>query len=683
MNLSPSANERSVEAAIRLRRRRFLSGTIVSVLVAILGYTIILRTSEFNRRSFEHIIAIENAREAAKELRAPDPDISGLVGHLTRAHDQALWCAEALTRVEALLMDLAGTQEIATICNEDLVAARRGLEMAAAHEEGRMGAVDFQNAILLTLDHMMQTSSRLAPHVAKLERTYLTAVAAVTVLLGLVLATFIWLGTRTALEMWREILRERSRFDAAISAMDDGFALFGPDNRLVACNGAYRSLAILGLPAPKIGEHREEIFRKSLEMGTAGAGDVEALDQRVTDYFARLDTGRAIEIDLDDGRHLRVRQWVSRFGDKVVVRTEQTALIRQQRLQESYARALEAAKTELERQAREDTLTGLPNRRAFEEALAIRNVAQPLPDGGQPPETVLIRVDLDHFKYVNDVLGHAAGDAVLEHVGKLLQRSLRSGDLAARIGGDEFVLLLAAGSTTEGAETLLGRLRESLRDPVIYEGKACRFGASFGIASSRSGARDGEELLAFADTALYEAKDRGRGRVEVYTPRIHDRVLTNRRLADELRSALDQGEFEPFFQPQVDAVTMEITGVEVLARWRPSSGAEIRTPATFLDLAGQLRLTGEIDAQIFERARAVVPDLQSLGLCPPQLSFNVSSQRMHDPSLVSAARALRALGPRVAFELLESISIEEESQVFAYHVDALKEAGIGIEIDDF
>jgi EAL domain-containing protein (putative c-di-GMP-specific phosphodiesterase class I) len=207
-------------------------------------------------------------------------------------------------------------------------------------------------------------------------------------------------------------------------------------------------------------------------------------------------------------------------------------------------------------------------------------------------------------------------------------------------------------------------------------------GSSFGIASSRSRPTDADELLSFADIALYEAKRKGRDRSETFTPRSHERLRENRSLAEELRRALDRGDFEPFFQPQVDARTLEITGAEVLARWRhPEAG--LRSPAAFLEIAHQLRLTAEIDAQILDRAGAAVGDLQALGVCPPKISFNVSSQRMHDPALLDAVRSLAARGPRVALELLEATMIEEESAVFSFHLDALKDEGIGIEIDDF
>ena len=342
----------------------------------------------------------------------------------------------------------------------------------------------------------------------------------------------------------------------------------------------------------------------------------------------------------------------------------------------------------VERQALEDPLTGLANRRAFGEGLAARmrrlQAAQAAGAAALPgaDEAVLVRVDLDAFKYVNDVFGHATGDAVLCHVARLLQSESGPGDLAARIGGDEFVLLLAAGATVAAAESRVARLRARLQAPFEQEGHPCRLSASFGIASSAAGAADADELLSFADVALYEAKARGRDRAELFTPAIHARLLHHRRLADELREGLERGELEPFFQPQMDAHTLEITGAEVLVRWRRPDGT-LRGPDEFLEIARQLRLTGEIDAMMFDKASRVSARWRAEGICPPKLSFNVSSQRMHDPGLVEAARSLAARGPRIAFELLESTMIEEESQVFAFHLDALKEAGIGIEIDDF
>jgi len=179
-----------------------------------------------------------------------------------------------------------------------------------------------------------------------------------------------------------------------------------------------------------------------------------------------------------------------------------------------------------------------------------------------------VRIDLDHFKYVNDTMGHEAGDYVLTVVADILRAETRAEDLAARVGGDEFVLLLAPDSTEQDGAELAHRILEQIKSPQHFRGKTIRVGASFGVAGLGGGLLDRENLTIGADAALYEAKEAGRNRVHLYTPDLHDAVLSRRELARELRLAVGRDEFEPYFQAQFDAQTYEIVGVETLARWQ-------------------------------------------------------------------------------------------------------------------
>ncbi|MEM9247348.1 MAG: EAL domain-containing protein [Pseudomonadota bacterium] len=339
---------------------------------------------------------------------------------------------------------------------------------------------------------------------------------------------------------------------------------------------------------------------------------------------------------------------------------------------------LAEARDAMKHLALHDGLTGLPNRRRFDELLKERS---DLPkDRG--PAAVLVRIDLDRFKFVNDTLGHPAGDAVLIHVAELLRRVLGPGDVASRVGGDEFCILMGAGRSIADAEAVVRALQDHLKVPFSFDGRVCRFGASFGIASSEQASISNGDLMSFTDAALYQAKAAGRGRLEVFSKGLHDKILANRRLAAEIEAALDTRQFEPFFQPQVSAQTGLLSGMEVLARWRRSDGS-ILTPDRFMPIAEQIRAVPLIDRMMVERTIEIVDMWGENGLTPPKISFNLSAGRLREPAIVDAVRALQERGIQVAFELLESILLEEEDHVVQFNLDLARDAGIHIEVDDF
>lgn len=337
------------------------------------------------------------------------------------------------------------------------------------------------------------------------------------------------------------------------------------------------------------------------------------------------------------------------------------------------------ARDSMRQLALHDSLTGLPNRRTLDDALTKR--AQQNASKGEP-QAVIVRVDLDRFKFVNDTLGHAAGDAVLKHIAGILLEVCDPSDLACRTGGDEFCVLMAPRKTLGEAERLVARVQDCLKISYKFEGKPCRFGASFGIASSDQGAIASGDLMSYADAALYEAKAAGRNRLVVFDNALHDTLRDSRYLANEIEVALENKEFEPFFQPQIDAATGGLVGAEVLARWRLASG-EVVPPDRFMPVAEQIRAVHLIDSMMVEKAGLAIAEWMSDGFRLPKISFNVSAGRLRDPSLVSAVKGIQKFGVSVAFELLESILLEEEDGVAEFNLDTARDAGIDVEIDDF
>ncbi|MEM7469949.1 MAG: EAL domain-containing protein [Pseudomonadota bacterium] len=337
--------------------------------------------------------------------------------------------------------------------------------------------------------------------------------------------------------------------------------------------------------------------------------------------------------------------------------------------------ALELEKEKTEYQARHDPLTGLPNRRAIDDAL------EDILAQNCEPRT-LVRIDLDHFKNVNDTLGHAAGDFVLCRVADLLWSEVRKGDLPARAGGDEFVVLLQEGTSETEALAFTERLRLRIREEMEFEGKTCRIGASFGISSSTSGIVENDELLKSADSALYAAKDAGRNTTVLYTPKVHQTVLERRQVSSEIENAIHNDEFIAFFQPQFDAKTEKLIGVEALARWcHPSRG--MLAPPDFMDTAEKLKFVPDIDQKVFAYGLDRINELNEAGLFIPKVAFNVSANQLMNPALAHVAREKKVNATHIALEILESVLIEDQGQDFMDRVSELKAEGFQIEVDDF
>lgn len=343
---------------------------------------------------------------------------------------------------------------------------------------------------------------------------------------------------------------------------------------------------------------------------------------------------------------------------------------------EAQNRALENARRQMEYNAFHDALTGLPNRRYLDQMLAESDAGAPF-----QPLTIL-HLDLDRFKEINDTLGHAAGDAILRHAAAVLRQASHPRDLIARIGGDEFVIVSRNLEEPGYFDRLTGLVIHALSEPLLFEGQECRAGVSIGIATQASPDENPQQVLMNADIALYEAKKRGRGRAEFFSDTLRAQVITTRQTADEILRGLEQKEFIPFFQPQFDAHTLEIDGVEALVRWQhPQRG--LVGPDTFLKIAEDIGVIDRIDETVLEQALALLDQWQATGLSIPRVSVNISARRLMDNALIDKIRHLDIAPGSVCFELLESISFEEQDDQLVEITDRLKALGIDIEIDDF
>jgi diguanylate cyclase (GGDEF)-like protein len=323
--------------------------------------------------------------------------------------------------------------------------------------------------------------------------------------------------------------------------------------------------------------------------------------------------------------------------------------------------------------SRHDAQTGLPNRRYFDgfiddaTALGVGRIS-------------FFHVDLDRFKDINDTFGHAAGDDVLVAAAERLSSLLIEDEFVARIGGDEFVIV-SRGDAVRIDE--LGKATlAALSQPIPLANSLCRIGGSIGIATLQAGDDNLRQLLVNADTALYEAKRLGRNRIEYFTDALKAKSQTLKRRTDDVSRAVENDEFFPVFQPQFDAVTHVLTGVEVLARWQhPTHG--VLAPDTFLDIAANLNKVSAIDAMIFEKALVQYMRWSASGLKVPKMSVNVSAQRLMDCDFHRRLAEVRLPGGRLSLELLESISFEGENRALLEGIRQIKSHGHEIEIDDF
>ncbi|GAA4127842.1 putative bifunctional diguanylate cyclase/phosphodiesterase [Actinomadura keratinilytica] len=355
-----------------------------------------------------------------------------------------------------------------------------------------------------------------------------------------------------------------------------------------------------------------------------------------------------------------------------------------------------SASVRREHQALHDGLTGLPNRKMLtvrtEESLrearaaASRAASRRAARGkgaGQEVRVGLFLLDLDRFKEVNDTLGHATGDRLLQLVAHRLTHSVRPGDLVARLGGDEFAVLLPTIRDTAAAREVAARLRAALSEPVRLDGMSFDLEGSVGIALFPDHAPDFELLLQRADVAMYHAKE-GRSGVEVYSPDKDRNSPARLSMLGDLRRAIDRGELELFYQPKVSLHDGQLVGMEALVRWRhPDKG--VLEPEHFLPIAEQTYLMRSITHYVVDAALAQAAAWWRDDLTV-QVAVNASGRDLFDTGLTETIESgLLARGlPTAALqlEITERILMNEPAYA-SDTVGALAELGIPLSLDDF
>ena len=340
-------------------------------------------------------------------------------------------------------------------------------------------------------------------------------------------------------------------------------------------------------------------------------------------------------------------------------------------------RELERAQAVLRHNALHDGLTELPNRSFLEAAFVKGEEKAPV----EPPYAVL-HIDLDRFKEINDTLGHSAGDAMLRHAANMLRSIAGPRDFLARVGGDEFTLVTHWSGDAEKLSRRAQDIIRALGKPLQYGEHQVRVSASVGIAWMDDEANSMREVLVNGGIALYEAKRMGRNQAVVFDAALRNIAITNKKVADELLVALENDQFQVFYQPQISAHTLEIEGAEALVRWRhPERG--MLAPGHFIPTAETTGSIARIDAVVLNKAAAQHRAWCEMGIAVPHVSVNISAQRLADPGLLDSIREIAPKPGSLCLELLESISFDEQGTSLETSVAQIKALGVDVEIDDF
>jgi diguanylate cyclase (GGDEF)-like protein len=442
--------------------------------------------------------------------------------------------------------------------------------------------------------------------------------------------------------------------------MSQGLCMYDVDGRIVLCNEHYSKM--IGLPAASLtGRTLLDVLEQRKASGEF-AGDPEA-------YFAQLiakvrdGKSNSTVLEVSDRCTLRVVDHPMRGGGWVTTLEDLTDW--------------REAQDQISHMARHDPLTNLANRRLFREKLE-----QALLRITRNEQAAVFCIDLDHFKDVNDSLGHPLGDEVLKEVASRLGNCVRRSDTVSRLGGDEFAIVQAGHEPQQlEASLLASRLIEVVSAPYDIQGHQVIIGTSIGISITPGDGSDPDQLLKNADMALYRAKADGRGTYRFFEPAMDARAQARRLLMLELRAALLRGEFEVYYQPIYDLRAHRIICFEALVRWNhPLRG--ITAPAEFIPLAEETGLIVPIGDWVLRKACADAASW-SQNVC---VAVNLSPAQFKNRKLVpSVFAALSASGlppERLELEITESVLLQDSEATLAA-LRKLHESGVRISMDDF
>ncbi len=460
--------------------------------------------------------------------------------------------------------------------------------------------------------------------------------------------------------------RERLRQAAAVfDCTREGVLVTDKDGLIVHVNRAfvaitgYQEAEVLGERPNlfKSGRHSAEFYQKVYQtLDATGEWSGEIWNRRKSgEIYPQWQTIRAIRDDFG-----QLSQYVAVFSDISAIKDSQH---------------------ELAQLANYDPLTGLPNRLLFTDRASQALASAQVHKRG----CALLLIDLDHFKIINDSLGHNVGDQLLKAVGERLQHLFGSGISLARLGGDEFAVLAENCPQVVQAAALAQRVIEGLKEPFQLDGHQLFISASIGISLFPSDSLNAEQLLRNADSALFKAKSAGREGYALYTEELTAHAQHRVEMAGELRRALEQDELRVYYQPVHDLSNSRLIGVEALVRWEhPQRG--LVSPGEFIPIAERTGLIAEIDAWVMEQSCRQMCQWLQEGVELSFIAVNVSSRLFARRELYQqVAKVLDDTGLDPALlelEVTES-AVMDDPEVALEQLHRLRELGVSLAIDDF
>jgi diguanylate cyclase (GGDEF)-like protein len=463
-----------------------------------------------------------------------------------------------------------------------------------------------------------------------------------------------------------QLARLNQWLEVALNNMARGLSMFDTEQRLILCNDVYRHIYELPDELTRPGTPLADIVHYHVKSETGREGPEAAEEQHkwIEQHVARLARGESFshKQNLSGGRTILITNQPLGDGSWVDLQEDITERVR--------------AEEKIAWLARHDALTGIPNRFHFHEQLdlALENLRAGV-------GLAVHWIDLDHFKDVNDDLGHPAGDALLKSFGGRIQANIRAPDFVGRLGGDEFAIVQSGVASAEDATAFAERLLKLFDDTHTLMGQQVDIEASVGIALAPQHARTADDLLKCADMALYHAKSLGRGTYTLFDPHYRYEMQSRRQLEVDLRLALQKNQIVLHYQPILDTKSQRITCCEALMRWQhPEHG--LIAPNDFIPLAEETGLIVALGEWALFTACA------EAATCPREIgvTVNLSATQFANSDLyktVDAALSLSGLKPqRLELEITESVLLRDDADTVKT-LHKLRERGVRIALDDF
>ena len=340
---------------------------------------------------------------------------------------------------------------------------------------------------------------------------------------------------------------------------------------------------------------------------------------------------------------------------------------------------LKQSQEELKHQAFHDALTGLPNRNLFQDRLDVALHHAHRSDG----RLAVMFIDLDNFKHINDSLGHATGDQFLKRVAEILSECLREDDSVARVGGDEFIIIVEHIFSEQDPINVAKRIIQKLSSAIVIDGRDLYVGASIGVTYYPEDGSDAETMIKNADMAMYRAKEAGKNNFQLFTPTMNERAVRRLELESNLRKALEREEIFVNYQPLVDIASNRIIGMEALMRWRVED--KVISPVEFIPVAEDSGLIVELGAWILRQACAQTEKWRKDGF-DIFASVNLSARQLEHKMLIESIKAIigeAGLAPEnLELEVTESAVMGNVDKAIEIMTN-ISQLGIRISIDDF